>query len=107
MLGTPMPTMRQAILALQIFRLLAVLFIIAPVAVYSGAPGRAALSIAEARSLPLGTEVTVDGSVTVASGAFSSSIFDQGFAIQDYTGGIDVSIPDNLGFVPRQQVRVS
>jgi hypothetical protein len=106
MLGTPIPTMRQALLALQVFPLVAVLFIIAPEAVYSGAPPRAALSIAEARSLPLGTVVTVDGSVTVASGAFSSSTFNRGFAIQDYTGGIYVSVADNLGFALRQQVRV-
>ena len=65
------------------------------------------LSIAEARSLPLGTVVTIDGSVTVPSGAFSSSTFDQGFAIQDKTGGIYVSTADNLGFAPRQQVRVT
>jgi len=71
------------------------------------APAADVISIAEARSLPLGTVVTVDGSVTVASGAFSSSTFDQGFAIQDHTGGIYVSTPDNLGFAPRQQVRVT
>lgn len=65
------------------------------------------ISIAEARSLPLGTIVTIDGSVTVASGAFSSSTFDQGFAIQDRTGGIYVSTADNLGLAPRQQVRVT
>jgi uncharacterized protein YdeI (BOF family) len=65
------------------------------------------ISIAEARSLPLGTVVTVDGSVTVPSGAFNSSSFDQGFAIQDHTGGIYVSVADNLGFAPRQQVRVT
>lgn len=65
------------------------------------------ISIAEARSLPLGTVVTIDGSVTVPSGAFSSSTFDQGFAIQDRTAGIYVSTPDNLGFAPRQQVRVT
>ena len=65
------------------------------------------ISIAEARSLPLGTIVTINGSVTVASGAFSSSTFDQGFAIQDRTGGIYVSTTDNLGFAPRQQVRVT
>jgi uncharacterized protein YdeI (BOF family) len=65
------------------------------------------ISIAEARSLPLGTVVTVDGSVTVPSGAFSSSTFDQGFAIQDHTGGIYVSVADNLGFAPRQQVRLT
>ena len=46
------------------------------------------ITIAEARSLPLGTVVTIDGVVTVPSGAFSSSTFDQGFAIQDRTGGI-------------------
>jgi len=65
------------------------------------------ISIAEARALPLGTVVTIDGSVTVPSGAFSSSTFDQGFAIQDQTAGIYVSTPDNLGFTPRQQVRVT
>jgi len=65
------------------------------------------ISIAEARSLPLGTVVTIDGSVTVPSGAFSSSTFDQGFAIQDRTAGIYVSTADNLGFQLRQQVRVT
>jgi len=65
------------------------------------------ISIAHARSLPLGTIVTIDGSVTVPSGAFSSSTFDQGFALQDSTGGIYVSTADNLGFALRQQVRVT
>jgi len=71
------------------------------------APAANVISIAEARGLPLGTVVTIDGSVTVPSGAFSSSTFDQGFAIQDHTGGIYVSTPDNLGFGLRQQVRVT
>jgi len=65
------------------------------------------ISIAEARSLALGTVVTIDGSVTVPSGAFNSSTFDEGFAIQDHTGGIYVSVPGNLGFGLRQQVRVT
>src|ERR1044072_7826136 len=65
------------------------------------------ITIAEARSLPLGTIVTIVGVFTVPSGAFSSSPFDQGFAIQDRTGGIYVSVPDNLGFTLRQQVRVT
>ena len=65
------------------------------------------ITIAEARSLPLGTIVTIDGVVTVPSGAFNSSTFDQGFAIQDRTGGIYVSTPNNLGFTLRQQVRVT
>jgi len=70
-------------------------------------PAPPAISIDEARSLPLGTVVTIDGSVTVASGKFSSSTFDEGFAIQDNTGGIYVSTSDNLGLAPRQQVRVT
>ena len=74
---------------------------------FAQAPEPKTISIAEARSLPLGTTVTINGSVTVASGAFSSSTFDQGFAIQDRTGGIYISTSDNLGFAPRQQVRVT
>jgi uncharacterized protein YdeI (BOF family) len=73
----------------------------------SARPEPKTISIAEARSLPLGTIVTIDGVITVPSGAFSSSTFDQGFAIQDRTGGIYVSVPNNLGFTLRQQVRVT
>ena len=83
------------------------MFAAIPGPAYSIAPAAKTISIAEARSLPLGTVVTIDGSVTVPSGAFSSSTFDQGFAIQDKTGGIYVSTADNLGFALRQQVRVT
>ncbi|HKV08905.1 MAG TPA: DNA-binding protein [Thermoanaerobaculia bacterium] len=64
------------------------------------------ISIAEARSLPAGTVVTVEGSVTVPSGDFSSSTFDQGFGLQDETGGIYVSTSENpnLNFHRRVQV---
>jgi hypothetical protein len=103
----PVPTIRQAVSALQIATLITLFFTLIPDAVYSATPGPKIISIAEARSLPLGTVVTVDGSVTVPSGAFSSSTFDQGFAVQDHTGGIYVSTADNLGFAPRQQVRVT
>jgi hypothetical protein len=65
------------------------------------------VSIAEARSLPLGTEVTVDGSVTTPSGAFESSFFDKGFGLQDKSAGIYVSLQDNLGLAPRSQARVT
>lgn len=88
------------------FVLLVLVTLIASGATFAS-PAAKVISIAEARSLPLGTVVTIDGSVTVPSGAFSSSTFDQGFAIQDRTGGIYVSTSDNLGFAPRQQVRVT
>ena len=107
MLRMPIPTIRQAVSALQIVTLVTLVFTVTPHAAYSAPPASTTISIAEARSLPLGTAVTVDGSVTVPSGAFSSSTFDQGFAIQDHTGGIYVSVAANLGFAPRQQVRVT
>ena len=71
------------------------------------APVDHGLSIAEARSLPLGTVVTVEGVVSVPSGAFNSSTFDEGFAIQDHTGGIYVSVADNPELELRRQVRVT
>jgi hypothetical protein len=71
-------------------------------------PGHAAtISIDAARHMPLGSTVTVAGSVTVASGTFASSFFDEGFAVQDHTGGIYVSMADNLGIAFRQQARVT
>ena len=108
MLRIPSSTIRQTLSASLVIILLTCLFAGTPSVVYSTPPATVkTISIAEARSLPLGTEVTIDGSVTVPSGAFSSSTFDQGFAIQDRTGGIYVSVPDNLGFALRQQVRVT
>lgn len=98
---------QQALSALQVITLLTFMFAGFPSAAYSAAPGPKAISIAQARGLPLGTTVTVDGLVTVASGTFSSSTFDQGFAIQDSTGGIYVSVPVNHSLAPRQQVRVT
>jgi hypothetical protein len=65
------------------------------------------LAIAHARALPLGTVVTVDGTATTPSGAFESSFFDKGFAIQDRTAGIYVSLQTDLNITPRTQVRVT
>ncbi|MES1244132.1 MAG: DNA-binding protein [Acidobacteriota bacterium] len=65
------------------------------------------ISIAEARSLPAGTVVTVEGSVTVPSGTFSSSTFDQGFALQDETAGIYVSTADDPNLNYHRRVRVT
>jgi len=97
---------RRTTLALLVLMLIA-LVITTTHSVYSAPPASTAIAIGEARSLPLGTVVTIDGSVTVPSGAFSSSTFDQGFAIQDRTGGIYVSVPNNSGLALRQQVRVT
>jgi hypothetical protein len=70
------------------------------------AAAAAVLSIADARSQPLGTVVTVEGAVTVPSGNETSSTFDQGFALQDASGGIYVSsaFDSGLNFNHRVQV---
>ncbi len=92
---------------LHVLTLVTLLITTFTVPIIPQSPQPKTITIAEARSLPLGTIVTIDGVVTVPSGAFNSSTFDQGFAIQDRTGGIYVSVPDNLGFTLRQQVRVT
>lgn len=50
------------------------------------------MDIGRARGMPLDSIVTVKGTVTVPSGAFTSGTLDAGFAIEDKTGGIYVSI---------------
>jgi hypothetical protein len=66
------------------------------------------LAIGEARSMPLGSVVTVEGSVTVPSGLLSSGgSLDQGFAIQDPTGGIYVSVATDLGIGLSERVQVT
>lgn len=69
--------------------------------------GAQVISIADARNEPLGTVVTVEGSVTVPSGAFASSTFDQGFGLQDETAGIYVSTADNPNLHLFRRVRVT
>ncbi len=68
---------------------------------------RRVVPIAQARTQPLGTVVTVDGVATTPSGAFESSFFDKGFGLQDRSAGIYVSVAVDLGITPRTQVRVT
>lgn len=65
------------------------------------------IDIADARGMPLESVVTLKGTVTVPSGAFESGTFDKGFAIQDKSGGIYVSLADDLGLQIGQQVEVT
>jgi DNA/RNA endonuclease YhcR with UshA esterase domain len=65
------------------------------------------ISIAAARALPLGSRVTVDGTVSTPSGAFASSFFDVGFGMQDERAGIYVSLQTDLHLVPGDRVRVT
>ncbi len=64
-------------------------------------------TISQARSLEQGSRVTVEGSVTVPSSVFSASTFDQGFALQDDTAGIYVSLSDDPRLQFHRRVRVT
>ena len=98
-----MPSLRRGIPAL----------LLALLCVGVAAPAQAAdashhvVSIARARTLPLGTVVTLHGTATTPSGAFESSFFDKGFAIQDRSAGIYVSLAVDLHVKPRADVRVT
>ncbi len=67
----------------------------------------ATLSIAAARALPDGTVVSVEGYASVPSGIYSSSTFDQGFAVEDGTAGIYVSSSFNSGVRLNNHIRVT
>ena len=65
------------------------------------------LPITEARARANGTQVTVDGYVTVAPGTFESAMGNDGFALQDATGGIYVKLAQKLDFGVGTRVRVT
>lgn len=65
------------------------------------------IPIATARQQAQGTTVTVLGLVTVPSGAFASSSGDEGFAVQDQTAGIWVSVTKDLHLRVGQRVEVT
>ncbi|OJH42590.1 DNA-binding protein [Cystobacter ferrugineus] len=65
------------------------------------------MTIAEARGRANGTKVIVEGYVTVQPGTFVSALENEGFAIQDNTGGIYVKLAQKLGFGLGARVRVT
>lgn len=79
--------------------------VIAPICAAAAAPNY--IPIVTARVQAEGTTVAVMGLVTVPSGVFRSSTEDEGFAIQDQTAGIWISVKENLKFKVGQRVLVS
>lgn len=73
----------------------------------SSSGGVEVITIADARALADGASATVEGFVTVAPGTFNSATGDQGFVIQDETGGVYVGLADLLTFPLDQKVRVT
>ncbi len=86
---------------------LLVLLILPCLAAEAHAASPRIVSIEAARRLPLDTVVTVAGVASTPSGVFESSFFDKGFAVQDGTGGIFVSLQTDLHVLPRTRVVVT
>lgn len=82
-------------------------FVVYPSNVFSVAPKTKVIAIAEARRLSLGTVVTIEGSVTVPSGTFKASVDDEGFAVQDGSGGVYVSVAAKQSLRVGERVRVT
>ncbi len=64
------------------------------------------VTIQEARALPANQYTKIEGFVTVPPGTFVSATGDFGFAIQDDTGGLYVSLFDELKIALGTKVRV-
>ncbi|WP_309891709.1 DNA-binding protein [Archangium sp.] len=64
-------------------------------------------SISEARASADGSTVTVEGFVSVVPGAFVSALGDEGFAVQDASGGIYVKVAQKLDLGLGTKVRVT
>jgi len=79
--------------------------VVAPTPAASAQPR--AVSIAQARALPLGTVVTVIATATTPSGWLESSSFDKGFGLQDFSAGIYVSVAVDRNIAVRDRVRVT
>jgi uncharacterized protein YdeI (BOF family) len=105
MIRFPRAVVRKIIFALMMLN--AAALISSPMMNAANPPQSKVVSIAEARRLPLETLVTIEGSVTVPSGTFRSSISDEGFAIQDRSGGIYVGMKVNLNLRLHERVRVT
>jgi DNA/RNA endonuclease YhcR with UshA esterase domain len=69
--------------------------------------GHSTTSISEARARATGAEATIEGTVTVPPGDFASAMDDQGFAVQDSSGGVYVKLTEKLSFGLGSKVRVT
>ena len=64
-------------------------------------------TIENSKKLPLGTAVTIEGVVTLASGTFRSSFSDYGFQVQDKSSGTYISIKTDLHLAVGRKVRLT
>ena len=98
----------KCLIELRCFAFAATLSILSTSGSALAAPPEKTVSIAEARNLPLGTNVTLRGVVSTPSGAFESSFGDKGFALQDESAGIYISTATALNMArPPKRAKVT
>jgi DNA/RNA endonuclease YhcR with UshA esterase domain len=66
-----------------------------------------ALTVGKARAKDTGATVTIVGHVSVAPGAFKSALSDEGFAVQDASGGVYVKMTEKQAFAQGAKVSVT
>jgi DNA/RNA endonuclease YhcR with UshA esterase domain len=64
-------------------------------------------TISEARASANDSTVTIEGFVSVAPGTFVSAMGDEGFAVQDASGGLYVKVAQKLDFGLGSKVRIT
>lgn len=101
--GCSAPAASAILLAVNARRLFLLFVLLAP-SLFAEPPRF--IPIAAARTKSIGANVTVMGLVSVPAGAFASSA-DNGFAVEDQTGGIWVSTQENLKLALGQRVLVT
>lgn len=69
--------------------------------------GESATPISEARALDTGAKATIEGFVSVPPGDFESAMGDNGFALQDSSGGVYVKMTEKQTFGLGAKVRVT
>ena len=96
--------LKAGLRSLLILSLIGVIILSGATAAIADAPQ---FTIDQARQQSDGVEVTITGVVTVPSGWFRSANLDQGFVIQDATGGLYITTPQGLPLSLGESVEVS
>jgi hypothetical protein len=100
------PTRKQPQHPSSVWYLLCLAFVLVPLGSSYGSDQPDAVTIATARGFSLGKEVSVRGFITVPPSLFASFTGEQGFAIEDSTGGIYVQLESAISLQLGKEVRV-
>jgi hypothetical protein len=101
------PTGKQPQHPFSVWHLLFLAFVLLLLGSLYGSDQSDTVTIATAHGFSLGKEVSVRGFITVPPSLFASFTGEQGFAIEDSTGGIYVQLESAISLQLGKEVRVS